>query len=94
MNDKPKTAPPASNPLKGLVSDAKASAEQAPKRETGTVKAGPFEVGGTGSVSVIERPVSANSDKSYLYAEYVPVSGGRAKSIPLAAVAVLAEQMA
>lgn len=89
-----KGSTPTPGPLASLVKDAKASAEQAPKRETGTVKAGPFEVGGTGSVSVIERPVSANSDKSYLFAEYVPASGGRAKSIPLAAVAVLAEQMA
>jgi hypothetical protein len=100
VSDKSKSAPAKgesapNNPLAGLVTAAKASAEAAPKRERlGTVKAGPFPVGGTGEVSVIERPVAQNSDKTYLIAEYVPASGGRSKSIPLAAVAVLAEQIA
>lgn len=103
MSDKSKKETPAKseqtapeqNALKALVSDAKASAEAAPKRErVGTLKAGPFPVGGTGEVSVIERPVAQNSDKTYLVAEYVPASGGRVKAMPLAAVAVLAEQIA
>lgn len=89
-----KDTPAQSNPLKSLVSDAVAEAQSvAPRKDSGEVVAGPFEVGGTGSVSVV-RKTFGNSDKSYLYAEHVPASGGRAKSIPLAAVAVLAEQMA
>lgn len=81
------------NPLKSLVGDAVAQAATVARKDAGEVKAGPYEVGGTGSVSVIERGVGG-SEQKYLFAEYVPASGGRAKSIPLAAVAVLAEQMA
>lgn len=81
------------NPLKSLATDAVAQAATVTRKDAGVLKAGPFEVGGTGKVSVIERSVG-QSEQKYLFAEYVPSGGGKAKSIPLAAVAVIAEQMA
>lgn len=85
--------PAQTNPLKALASDAVAQAVTVERKSSGEVKAGPFEVGGAGNVSVIERTIGGG-DKKYLFAEYVPTGGGKAKSIPLAACAVLAEQMA
>jgi hypothetical protein len=86
-----KPASPASN----LAALATAAVEQAaqvqPRQRVGTVVAGPFEVGGLGEVSVIERE-QGNTGKSFTFAEFV-TPGGKPKSIPLAAVARLSEEL-
>lgn len=76
--------------LKSLAASARKDADSASASNGGKVVAGPWDVGNIGHVTVVERTLG-NSDKNYRYAEF---SGtGRASRIPLAAVAVLAEQL-
>lgn len=85
------TTPPKSPDIKSLTSAAQADAASAKRADGGTVVAGPFDVGNLGKVAVVERKLGG-SEKTYTYAEFTGT--GRPARIPLAAVGVLAEQMA
>lgn len=86
-------APATNDALKGaLVSASEQAASVAKRERPGTVIAGPFPVGNMGNVSVVERE-SQKGDHKYTFAEYQSASGGRIKSIPLAAVAALHEEL-
>ena len=84
-----------SAPAPKLAELAASAAEQAtqvqPRQRVGTVVAGPFEVGGLGEVSVIERE-QGTTGKKFLWAEFAS-PGGKPKTIPLAAVARLSEEL-
>lgn len=75
--------------LADLGKRARTDAEQAEARNGSKLISGPYDVGNLGRVAVVEREVG---EHSYLYAEFTGT--GRAQRVPLAAVAVLAEQMA
>ncbi len=85
-------APPKSaTDLKKLADQASADAANAQRKDAGTVVAGPFPVGEIGQVQVIERTLG-QSETKYLYAEFV--GQGKPSRIPLAAVSVLAGEIA
>lgn len=86
-------APATNDALAGALASASKQAASVEKRERpGTTIAGPFPVGNMGSVSVVQRE-SQKGDQKYTFAEYQSATGGRIKSIPLAAVAALHEEL-
>lgn len=92
-SDAPASTPPKTGTsLADIAAGALKTAEAVqPRQRIGNVVSGPFPVGGMGEVSVIERE---QGDAKYLFAEFQPASGAKPKSIPLAAVAALAGELA